>query len=107
LYKFDLRNNERILKKGLAAMHQDGESLSGALYLTNKRLVFVGYIHGKVFANEKSVELGHIREIIGGRTLMIIPNELKIVTESETRLSFIVSGRNEWIASINQSRGKG
>jgi hypothetical protein len=104
LYRFDLRDNEQIVRKGLAVMHADSESLSGALYLTNKRLVFVGYIHGKVFADEQSVELGHIREIRGGRTLMIIPNELNIFTYADKRLRFIVSGRDEWIASINQGR---
>jgi hypothetical protein len=91
--------------KGLAALHVDRESLSGALYLTNERLVFVGYIHGSVYVNEKSVELEHISEVRGGKTFWIIPNELNIITDSAESIMFIINERDKWIAAINQGRG--
>jgi hypothetical protein len=105
LYRFELKENEQILMKGLAVLYAGGESLSGALYLTNERLVFVGYIHGSAYADEKSVELKHISEVRGGKTFLIIPNELNIITDSDERLRFVINERDKWMAAINRSIG--
>jgi hypothetical protein len=106
LYKFALKENEQILRKGLAVMLHDRESLSGALYLTNKRLVFVGYMHGCVFVHENEIELSHIRQISGGRSFLIIPNEMTVTTSSGERFRFTLTGRDGWISAISEVTGK-
>jgi hypothetical protein len=100
MYRFTPQKDEKVRKKGLAGMHIGRESLSGALYLTNQRLLFVGYIHGNVYVNEKSIALKQIREVRGGKTFFIIPNELNVTTDGNEHLRFIVHERNEWLASI-------
>ena len=81
-------------------MYLDRESLTGALYLTNHRLLFVGYIHGNVYVNETAVALGQIREVRGGKTYFLIPNALNITNDRNEHLRFIVHERDEWIKAI-------
>ncbi len=100
MYRFSLGTKEKILKKDAATLHLDREALAGALYLTNERLVFVGYEVGVVFKTEKAVSLKHIREIKGGKTMFIIPNVLDITTENNERLKILVQGRDEWLTAI-------
>jgi hypothetical protein len=100
MYRFTPEKDEKVRKKGLAGMYVDRESLSGALYLTNQRLLFVGYIHGNVYVNETPIALKQIREVRGGKTFFIIPNELNITTDRNEHFRFIVRERDEWLAAI-------
>ena len=102
MYRFPLEKNEKILKKDAATLHIDREALTGALYLTNDRLVFVGYVAGLVFKTVEAVSLRQIREIKGSKTMLIIPNVLDITTESNEHFKIIVQGRDEWLAAIRQ-----
>jgi stage V sporulation protein SpoVS len=102
MYKFSLEQNEQILKKGTATLHIDGEGVSGALYLTNGRLVFVGYVHGAVYKQEKAVSLKQIKGIKAGKTLFIVPNMLDVTIDGDERFKLIVQGRDEWLAAIQE-----
>jgi hypothetical protein len=84
MYVFELNNDERILEKGMATLYTD-EHLSGALYLTNRRLVFVGYINDISFKHEMSVQLNLITEIKSAKTFKIIQK------------------RDEWMTSIKHA----
>lgn len=102
MYSFPLEEQEIILKKDHANLYCDGEAYAGAFYLTNERLVFVGYlmdIHDKYITD---VPLNHITEVIPGKTFYLIPNVIKISTIRERKLKFIVKGRDEWLAAINK-----
>jgi len=102
VYSFPLEKQECIVKKDLANLYCDGEAFNGALYLTNERIVFVGYL---LDINNKYVEeipLPHIKEISPEKTFYIIPNKLIITTIRERRLSFIVNNRDEWLHAICQ-----
>ena len=100
MYRFPLEPNEQILKKGIASLHIDREALSGALYLTNVRIVFVGYVFGVTNQQQKAVSLKQIREIKGGKSLFMLPNVLYIAHDNDEPLKFIVQGRDEWMAAI-------
>jgi hypothetical protein len=100
MYKFDLEKDEQIIKKGMASFKDDSETLTGALYLTNKRLIFVGYLHGITFKSEKAVNLKQISTIIGCRTLFIIPNGIEITTQDGEHLSLSLTERDNWLLAI-------
>jgi hypothetical protein len=100
MYRFTLKENEKILKKGEASLHIDDAGLTGALYLTNERLVFVGFVLGAAHQQEKSVSLNQIREIKAGKTFFIIPNVLEITIDDNDCLKVIVRRRDEWLAAI-------
>ena len=100
MYRFSLEKNEQILKKGTASLHIDRDALSGALYLTNERLMFVGFIFGAATQQQKAVSLKHIREIKVGKTLFILPNVLHIALDDGEHLKFVVHGRDEWLSAI-------
>jgi len=99
MYTFELANDERILRKGMATLCTD-EHLYGALYLTNRRLVFVGYINDIQFKNEMTVQLNQITEMKGAKTFKIIPNAIDITTKKKDQFRLIVQQRDEWMSSI-------
>jgi stage V sporulation protein SpoVS len=102
MYRFPLEHTEQIIKKDLATLHIDRVGLTGALYLTNERLVFVGYEVGVVFKMVKAFSLMQIREIKAGKTMFIIPNALEITIENNERLKIIIQGRDTWLTAIRE-----
>ena len=102
MYRFPLEHAEQILKKDMATLHIDRVGLTGALYLTNERLIFVGYEVGVVFKMLKAISLMQIREIKASKTMFIIPNALDITIENNERFKIIIQGRDEWLAAIRQ-----
>jgi hypothetical protein len=102
MYRFPLGNKEQILKKDSATLHIEREALTGALYLTSERLVFVGYVSGLIHKTIKAVSLKQIREIEGSKTMFIIPNVLDITLENNERLKVVIQGRDEWMAAIRR-----
>lgn len=102
MYTFSLQQNERILKKGQASLHIDRDAFSGALYLTNERLVFVGYVHGVAYKYEKAVSMKQVRDIKPGRTLFIIPNLIHVTIDGDECFKLLVHGRAEWMAAIRE-----
>ena len=100
MYRFSLEQNEQILKKGTASLHVDRDVFAGALYLTNERLVFVGYVHGVNTKYDKAFSLKQIKEIKPTKTLLIIPNAFVITINDNEQFELIVHGRNEWLEAI-------
>lgn len=102
MYTFPLETDERIKKKCLASYNCEGDVLSGALYLTDQRLVFVGYALDITNKYMDEVPLTHIKEILPEKTFYIIPNVLKVVTIGDKVIKFVVEGRNEWLEAIKR-----
>jgi hypothetical protein len=101
MYRFSLKENEHILKKGEAILHSEEEGLSGALYLTNERLVFVGFVLGASHQQERSVLLRQIRELTVGKTFFFIPNVLNITSDANEHFKIVIQERDEWRAAIH------
>ncbi|WP_371370693.1 GRAM domain-containing protein [Sporomusa aerivorans] len=102
MYSFPLEDEELILKKCLASYSCDGNVLNGALYLTDHRLVFVGYALSINNKYMDEVLLTHIKEILPEKTFLIIPNVLKVITIKDKVIKFVVKGRDEWLEAINK-----
>lgn len=102
MYRFPLGDKEKILSKDPATLHIDREALSGVLYLTSERLVFVGYVSGLVHKTIQDFPLKQIRDIKGGKTMFMIPNVIDIITENNECYKIIIQGRDQWIAAIRR-----
>jgi hypothetical protein len=102
VYSFPLRDHERILKKSLANFYYDDDVLHGALYLTNERVVFVGFLLDVSRKYMQEVPLIHIKEIKPEKTFFIIPNVLIIRTIQERRMKFVMNRRDEWLDVIHR-----
>lgn len=100
MYRFSLKENEKILKKGEATLHIDDVGLTGALYLTNERLVFVGFVLGASRQQEKSVLLKQIKEINTAKTFFVIPNVLIVTLEDDEQFKIVIQRRDEWHEAI-------
>jgi hypothetical protein len=97
-----MEEGECILKKGLVNLYCDGEAFNGALYLTNERLVFIGYLLDVTCKYIEDIPLAHVSEITQEKSLFIIPNVLRVRTIKDRELKFIVSERNKWLTEINE-----
>ena len=104
MYSFPVDAGEDIVKKGLANLASIGETLSGALYLTTDRLVFVGYFLDMTRKYMEDMPLAHISQMTIGKSLFIIPNVLNVCTIEDKKLKFVVSGTNEWLTQINEQK---
>jgi len=100
MYRFSLKEHEQILNKGEAVPHVEEEGLSSALYLTNERLVFVGFTLGASHQQERSVSLKHIA---ARKTFFIIPNVLNITSDADEHLKIVVQERDAWLAAIRNN----
>lgn len=107
MYCFALLENEVILKKSLACLEVEDCHLDGALYLTNERLVFVGYKSGMGMAKYKlEIDLAHIECLKSGTTFGLIPNVIYTKTFQGGRYKFTVNGRDQWVAETTAQMDK-
>ena len=102
MYQFPLQETEQILRKSLASLSVDGDVFNGAMYLTDERLVFVGYLLDISNKYMEEVPFEHIEAIEPATSLWLIPNAIRISTIRGRALKFVVSGRNEWLEEIDR-----
>lgn len=102
MYTFSLGENEKILKKGMASVQRGHESFSGALYLTNERVVFVGYILDMTNKYLIEAPLEHIVDLKKEKTLFILPNRIAVTTIRHQDFKIIVQKRDQWFEAINR-----
>lgn len=108
MYSFPLGESERIIKKGHASLHLEDSAYTGAFYLTDERLVFVGYVVNITMKYMEDVPLSSVREIRKGKTFHIIPNVMFIDTYGGRSVKVIVDPgeRNAWVAAIDDQLAK-
>ena len=94
---------EKILKEGPANHLKGRESVGGALYLTNQRLVFKSHAFN-VQVHEESYMLDSIRSAQPRNTLGLIPNGLAVTLADGSVEKFVIWGRQDWIHKIMQAR---
>ena len=102
MYSFPLEADELILRKSHASYTCQGDVLSGALYLTDRRLVFVGYILSIDNKYLDEIPLTHIKDLMPEKTFFVIPNVLKVITIKDKTIKFVIENRNDWLADINK-----
>lgn len=102
MYSFAMEDDERILKKTLASYFVDEHAFQGAFYLTNSRLVFVGYYIDSNTKYTSSIQLEHIQELVPGRTMFVIPNAITIKTVQNTSAKVLLQSRDAWLSEIKK-----
>jgi hypothetical protein len=103
MYSFPMNEDEKIIMKGLASLHLPEHAFHGAVYLTNERIVYVGYVMdiGKKYMEE--IPLVRVAEVVGAKTFYVIPNVLAITTLTGETFKFVVDAgeRNAWLKAIH------
>ena len=106
MYKFPLNDMEVILRKDLASMSIADQAYNGALYLTNERIVFVGYVMDIRNKYIEEILFPQIDEISRVNSLFFIPNAFLIKTTHGRNPRFVVKDRDAWIADIKRKIGE-
>lgn len=106
-----LQENEKLIKEGKANRTRFIGSQGGHLYITNKRIVFIG--HGKNFGEGTiSINLSDVMYCRKAWTATIfnlvlpVSNAFKVVKENGESHCFTVYGRKKWIYEIEQLLNK-
>lgn len=100
-YGFEMTENERIKHKSLVNMHDNDLIVNGALYLTDERLVFVGYVPNERTRVSCEISLYHIKEVKPEKTFFVFKNIIRIINIRDEEYKFIVDNQKEWIEQIN------
>jgi hypothetical protein len=108
MYRFPLNDNENILKKSLASLHLEDNAFTGALYLTDQRIVFVGYVVNITRKYLEDIPLEHVAKIEAGKTFWVVPNVIDVTTIRNRKFKIIVNPgeRNEWLGAIKAELDK-
>jgi len=107
--KIDLRQNEKPIKESGANLQRGAETVGGRLFLTDQRLYFDTHSFN-VATGSESIELDQIAEVSPVWTMFlgfipIFPNSMRVATKGGKNLDFVVWGRENWKAAIdNQMR---
>lgn len=102
MYSFELLENEQIIKKGLGNLTVEGTLFSGAFYVTNERLMFVGYLLDQSQKHYTDISLYHIDEIRKEKTFHIIPNVLIIHSVQDVEWEVTITGRDSWYEAVQK-----
>ena len=103
--KTQLSDQEELLKTGKANLQRGLETVGGALYLTNLRLIFEPHALNVQTVYE-IIELNDIKQVTLGWTkflgaIPLFPNVFTVVT-IDKKFDFTVFGRKKWAASVSQ-----
>ncbi|MGC2236998.1 MAG: GRAM domain-containing protein [Pyrinomonadaceae bacterium] len=96
-------SDEKLIKEGPANHLLNIEGVGGWIYLTDKNLLFNSHSIN-VQNHELSIPLSEIADAEKGRTLGIIPNQLRIKLKNEKVEKFAVNDVNDWIKNIQELR---
>jgi hypothetical protein len=107
VYVFKLNANERIVRKAVGSAQFDDKAGLGALYLTNERIVFIGYERTTITSTvEEEIPLEHIEEIKAAKTFALLANAIEINTIRGRRFRFTIDNRDSWIEAIKERMDK-
>ena len=102
MYSFPVNEEEQIIHKGMATLEVEGHPLNGALYLTNERLVFIGYELDITRKYMEEILLEHIDTIREDKTLWVIPNVIRVSTITGRKHKLVLNKREKWLREIRQ-----
>ena len=98
---FDLENKEDIVLKNQANSLTNSVGIGGHLCLTDKRLIFKSYSSDKN-NYEWTINLTDISGVEKFRTLGLVNNGIKIISNEKVVSKFVVDKQKQWIQSINE-----
>ncbi|MHC1762056.1 MAG: GRAM domain-containing protein [Negativicutes bacterium] len=101
-YEFPLKDDEKIIHKERANMHDSDYVLNGALYLTNQRIVFIALVPKRNTKVTYTILLSNIKDVIPEKSLFFFNNILRVVSTLDEQYKFVVKGQKEWQTQILQ-----
>ncbi len=97
---FDLDNKEDIVLKKQANSLTNSVGIGGHLCLTDKRLIFKSYCSENNYY-EWTINLAEIAGVEKFKTLGLVNNGIKIISNERIVSKFVVDKQKQWIQSIN------
>lgn len=106
--KTELKQNEKLIKTGVANLQKGIETVGGQLYLTNQRLVFEAHKFN-VQGGTTEIALSDIKSSKKCWTkflgfVPVMPNSLAVYTNAGKAYRFVLFGRGAWAAAIEAQR---
>ncbi len=105
---FELGQEETLIKEGSANLQRNIETVGGALFLTNQRLIFKPH---KLSIQKELIEigLGEIQSLTPSWTrflnlIPIFPNSLSLLTNKGDKYRFVLFKRADWAVAIEAQR---
>lgn len=93
--------DEVVIRSGDAKIFRNGLAEGGQLFLTNRRLRFVGHRLGAQIL-DSSYAACEIAAAEPTRTLGLVPNGLRVSLQDGRVLNFVVYDRKGWANELNQ-----
>jgi hypothetical protein len=95
--------NEVIIRSGDANIIRNGIAEGGILFLTNKRLRFVGHRFGTQII-DSSYAVRHVSAAQPAKTFGIFPSGLKVVLNDGRIINFVVNDRKGWVNELSSAQ---
>lgn len=102
MYSFELLEKEQIIKKAIGNLSIEGTLFTGAFYLTNERMIFVGYLLDQTQKHYTHISLYHIDELRKEKTFRIIPNVLIIHSIQDVEWRMTITCRDSWYDAVQK-----
>jgi len=96
-----MTETEKIVHKALVNMHDNDLIANGAMYLTDERLVFVGYVPNERTRVFCEISLYHIKEVKPEKTFLVFNNIIRIIDIRDEQYKFIVDDQKVWLEQID------
>lgn len=99
----DKKIDREVIREGGCNLFFGIESVGGKLFLTKDSLLF--YSHGINISSRRKytvIDLNEITDVEKCNTLLIVPNGIKVYTNSKT-YQFILYSRSKWIEIIKST----
>lgn len=100
-YDFAMTETEKIVHKALVNMHDNDLIANGAMYLTDERLVFVGYVPNERTRVFCEISLYHIKDVKPEKTFLVFNNIIRIIDIRDEQYKFIVDDQKVWLEQID------
>lgn len=99
-----MKQNEQIIRQGLANLQKGVETVGGRLYLTNQRLVFEAH-QMNIQGGTTEIDLQDVQSTEKCWTkflgfIPLFPNSLAVFTKAGDEYRFVVFGRGKWVKAI-------
>ncbi|WP_217363242.1 GRAM domain-containing protein [Winogradskyella undariae] len=99
--KPDLEENENIEIEGPANLYQGIEGVGGKIFLTDKKLIFKSH-KINIQIRQTNIEYKNIDKISKRKTIKLINNGIRIITNDGNKYDFVVNERDLWLEKINE-----
>ncbi|PIE50610.1 MAG: hypothetical protein CSA38_02255 [Flavobacteriales bacterium] len=95
-----LEENEQVKFKGKANFYGGLKSTAGALFLTDKKVIFRSHSLN-IQKGQTNINYEDINGIIKRKTSYLIPNKIRVTIKNGQKFDFIVNNQKEWFEKLN------